>query len=155
MPWWILNHSCWLKHGHFIWLDFFLKRLSLNMWHAQSLYRTSLRSMISLVLGQHYTRLQTPRDFWFISLVFLLTYHRWMSIYSLPKHTINDDGCPEVYSNCINMLLKTSKFKYRSWGRDLIFPLYLTQTSLLGQEDVGFHYAHWLMPCPSLCSQFL
>ena len=155
MPCWIPNHSCWLKHRHFIWLRSFLMRLSLNTWHAQSLYRMSLRLMISLVLGQHYTRLQTPRDFQFISLVFLFTYHRWMSVYSLPKHTINDDGCSEVYSNCINMLLKTSKFKYRSWGRNLIFPLYLTQTSLLRQEDVGFHNAHWLMPHPLQCSQFL
>jgi hypothetical protein len=150
MPHWIPNHSCWLKHRHFIRLSSFLKRLSLNTWHVQS-----LRSMISLVLGQHYTRLQTPRDFQFISLVFLFTYHRWMSVYSLPKHTINDDGCSEVYSNCINMLLKTAKFKYRLWGRNLIFPLYLTQTSLLRQEDVGFHNAHWLMPHPLQCSQFL
>ncbi len=129
-------------------------RLSLNTWHTQSLYGMSLRLMISLVLGQHSTRLQTPRDFWFISLVFLFIYHRRMSIYSLPKHTINDDGCSKVYSNCINMLLKNSKFKYRSWGRILIFPLYLTQTSLLQQEDIGFYNAHWLMPCPSQCSWF-
>ncbi len=150
MPFWISNHSCWLKHGHFIRLSFFLKRFSLNTWHAQLLYRMSLRLMISLVLGWHYTTLQTPRDFWFISLVFLFTYHRQMSVYS-----ISDDRCSKVYSNCINMLLKTSKFEYRLWGRNLIFPLYLTQTSLLQQEDVGFHNAHWLMPCPSQCSQFL
>ena len=154
MPHWIPNHSCWLKHGHFIRLSSFLKRLSLNTWHMQFLHGMSLRLMISLVLGRHYTRLQTPRDFWFISLVFLFTYHRWMSVYSLPKHTINDDGCSKVYSDCINMLLKTSKFKYRSW-RNLIFPLYLTQTSLLRQEDVGFHNAHSLMPHPLQCSQFL
>ncbi len=155
MPHWIPNHSCWLKHGHFIRLSSFLKRLSLNTWHAQSLYGMSLRLMISLVLGWHYTRLQTPRDFWFISLVFLFTYHIRMSIYSLPKHTINDEGCSEVYSNCINMLLITSKFKYRLWGRNLIFPLYLTQMSLLQQEVIGFHNAQWLMPRPFQCSQFL
>ncbi len=155
MPHWIPNHSCWLKHGHFIMLSSFLKRPSLNMWHAQSLYGMSLRWMISLVLGWHYTRLQTPSNFWFISLVFLFTYHRWMSIYSLPQHTINDDGCSKVYSNCINMLLKTSKFKYGIWGRNSIFPLYLTQMSLLRQEDVGFHNAHLLMPHPSQCSWFL
>ncbi len=56
--------------------------------------------------------------------MFLFTYHRQMTVYFLPKHTINDDGYSKVYSNCINMLLKTSKFKYRTWGRNLIFPLY-------------------------------
>jgi hypothetical protein len=60
-----------------------------------------------------------------------------MPIYSLPKHTINDDGCSKVYSNCINMLLKTSKFKYRLWGRNLIFPLYLTQTLCYNKKTLA------------------
>ncbi len=79
------------------------------MWHAQSLFGMSLRSMISFVLGQHYTRLQTPRDFWSISLVFLITYNRRMSIYSLPKHTIKWWWVLRGHNDCIQMLLKTSK----------------------------------------------
>ncbi len=85
MSCWIPNHSYWCgtRALHLAWP--FFEVVLLTTWHAQSLFRMSLRSTMSSVLGWHYISLQTPGDFQSIFLVFLITYLRRISKYFLPK----------------------------------------------------------------------
>ena len=81
-------------------------------------------------------------DFQSIFPVFLITYLRWISVYSLPK----------LITKCMVVTLRATatasrccwrppRFKYRSWGRNIIFPLYLIHSPLLKQKRC------WLLQC--------
>jgi hypothetical protein len=112
------------------------------MLRVQSLYGMSLRSTMSLVSGWHFISLQTPGDFQSISLVFLITYHRQISVYSLPKLITK---CmvvtPRSMATASRCCWRPLRFKYRSWGRNIIFQLYLIHMSLLKQRR------YWLLQC--------
>ncbi len=142
MSHWISNHSCWsgTRALHLAWPLF--EVILLTTWRAQSLFGMSLRSTMSLVLGWHYISLQTPRDFQSIFLVFLITYLRRISIYSLPKLITK---CmvvtPRSTMTASRCCWRHPRFKYRSWGRNIIFPLYLIHTSLLKWKR------HWFLQC--------
>ena len=87
--------------------------------------------------------------------LFLITYHRRMSVYSLSNNDHQMHGAySEVHIDCIKMTLITSEIQIQFMREKEYLPNVFEYVSYR-EVDVGFFNTLWLLPHLNQCTQFI